>query len=799
MRKICFTNKTIIFSLFILSGLVTVAEAAWLDGWSRRAPVTITGSTVGAQTDYQIKLEVTYDTDMQGDFDDIRFTAADGGTLLDYWLEVSTPSVASTFWVEVSSIPAWPATTTIYIYYGNLSASSVSNGQATFILFDGFDYQDANADTALWTPRYEVGSSLGSADIGITESGKLRTYQDRATVVEDKKWYAVQGDGQQLPSDFVAEVNWNITTSYPDSASNSFEVRDVNQLTGTTGFVEIGRSYYYTGPCINGIHMSQDDANFYSVSTSVTTGKFRLRKLGNIIYGDYDIGSGWINLGNYSILYETYISFAAKTWVYEMTIPADGRWNDFRVRKYISPEPLVGPIGGEENGGSTTMFTDSSGADKTVYNNEENIYVTVSDADENNNVLLQETVTVDVFNTYTSDSEIITLTETGNDTGVFRNTSGLLMRYHCFGVPGNSQLEVVGGENINVNYTDDDDGGDTSSDTAVIGEFVVNSTTMCTDFSGGDKTSYNVTEDIYVTVTDLDEDSNSSSQQTVVVTVTNSYTGDSEIITLTETGNNTGIFRNTSGLPMIINPVGIWGNSQLEVVGGDNINVSYTDDDNAFDNSSDTAGLIDTILPQVPIINLTSSFGGRTMGINEKAIISGSVELGVSIYSIEVKDQRENVLSEGITTQVDINNQGEISGEINLGNLERCPLVTSIKVEIVVEDESGNRSTAGVSNYVAIMSKGNKVVAYNNVFNPKNGERCEIKIELVEDTHVSVKLYTLVGDLVKVLIDEEKQAGTEIIYWYGKNDFGDEVASGTYLLHIEAGEFKETKKICVIK
>ena len=669
MRKIYFKNKTIIFVLFLLSGLITLAEAAWLNGWSRRAPVTITG---GAQTDYQVKLEVTYDADMQGDFDDIRFTDADGETLLNYWLEVSTPSVASTFWIKIPSILAPPGITTIYIYYGNSSASSVSNGQATFILFDDFDYQDADGDTTLWTPRYEVGSSGGSADIGVTEAGKLRLNE----LWKTNAWYAVHGDGQQLPSDFVAEVNWNITTSYPDSASNSFEVRDVNQLTGTTGFVEIGRSYYYTGPCINGIHMSQDDANFYSVSTSVTTGKFRLRKLGNIIYGDYDIGSGWINLGNYSISYNTYIGFAGKVWTYEMEAPADGRWNDFRVRKYISPEPGVGTTGNEENGSSSTMFTNFLGADKTFYNVQENIYATVIDSDENNNSTLQETV---------------------------------------------------------------------------------------------------------------------------VVAVTDNVTGDSEIITLNETGDDTGIFRNTSGLPMVINPVGIPGNQSLEVLGTENINVTYTDNDDGGDSSGDTAGLIDTTIPQVPVVNLVSSSGGTIMGINEKAIISGSAELGVSIYSIAVKDQRENILSEGITPQVDINNHGEISGEVELGGLERYHLVSAIKVGIIVEDEGGNRSAAGVSNYVAIMPEGNKVLPYNNVFDPHKGERCEIKIELVEDTHVSVKLYTLVGDLVKVLVDEDKQTGTEIIYWYGKNDFGDEVASGTYLLRIEAGGFKDTKKICVIK
>lgn len=138
LKKIYFLSKiiTIIFILFASGRLISPARGAWLDGWSRRVALTITRSLVGAQTDYQVRINITYDTDMQQDFDDIRFTSSNGTALLDYWIEVSTPSVSSTFWVEVSSIPASPDTITIYIYYGNPLVGSVSNGNNTFEVFD---------------------------------------------------------------------------------------------------------------------------------------------------------------------------------------------------------------------------------------------------------------------------------------------------------------------------------------------------------------------------------------------------------------------------------------------------------------------------------------------------------------------------------------------------------------------------------------------------------------------------------------------------------------------------------------
>jgi flagellar hook assembly protein FlgD len=36
-------------------------------------------------------------------------------------------------------------------------------------------------------------------------------------------------------------------------------------------------------------------------------------------------------------------------------------------------------------------------------------------------------------------------------------------------------------------------------------------------------------------------------------------------------------------------------------------------------------------------------------------------------------------------------------------------------------------------------------------------------------------------------------------YWDGKDDSGNVVGSGLYFVHIEAGDYKETKKIVVVK
>jgi len=127
------------------------------DGWSRRVPVTISNPGSGL-TDYQVRVDVNYDADMQPDFDDIRFKDSDGSTELSHWRESYTASTSAIFWVKVPSIPS--GTKTIYMYYGNGAASSASDGDATFEFFDDFE----DGDISDW-------SQYGSGIVQIANDG----------------------------------------------------------------------------------------------------------------------------------------------------------------------------------------------------------------------------------------------------------------------------------------------------------------------------------------------------------------------------------------------------------------------------------------------------------------------------------------------------------------------------------------------------------------------------------------------------------------------------------------------------
>src|SRR5215471_6830011 len=127
-------------------------SAAWLSSnWQYRSTVSIANAGSTTLTGYQLNVVLGSGFDFtkaQSNGGDIRLTASDGVTLLPYWIESwNAASSSASFWVRVPSIPA--AGATVYLYYGNSAATSMSNGSTTFDFFD--DFRSGSVDTTKWT------------------------------------------------------------------------------------------------------------------------------------------------------------------------------------------------------------------------------------------------------------------------------------------------------------------------------------------------------------------------------------------------------------------------------------------------------------------------------------------------------------------------------------------------------------------------------------------------------------------------------------------------------------------------
>jgi len=64
---------------------------------------------------------------------------------------------------------------------------------------------------------------------------------------------------------------------------------------------------------------------------------------------------------------------------------------------------------------------------------------------------------------------------------------------------------------------------------------------------------------------------------------------------------------------------------------------------------------------------------------------------------------------------------------------------------------------------------------------------------------VKLVIYNILGQKVKVLVDEYQKPGYKRILWDGKNGQGQMVSSGIYFYQLKAGEQVFTKKMIMVK
>ncbi|RKU09269.1 hypothetical protein C6502_13260 [Candidatus Poribacteria bacterium] len=89
---------------------------------------------------------------------------------------------------------------------------------------------------------------------------------------------------------------------------------------------------------------------------------------------------------------------------------------------------------------------------------------------------------------------------------------------------------------------------------------------------------------------------------------------------------------------------------------------------------------------------------------------------------------------------------------------------------------------------------------YPNPFNPETW----IPYHLAEDAFVTLTIYDGNGQIVRTLDVGHRVAAvyenrSKAIYWDGRNEFGEQVASGVYFYHLSAGDYSATRKMLILK
>ena len=84
---------------------------------------------------------------------------------------------------------------------------------------------------------------------------------------------------------------------------------------------------------------------------------------------------------------------------------------------------------------------------------------------------------------------------------------------------------------------------------------------------------------------------------------------------------------------------------------------------------------------------------------------------------------------------------------------------------------------------------------YPNPFNANT----RLDYSLPVRSHVSIRLYNMLGQEVAVLVNEEQSYGNRHVAWNGLNKQGSTVASGVYIAEFKAGSFLATRKMILMK
>ena len=89
---------------------------------------------------------------------------------------------------------------------------------------------------------------------------------------------------------------------------------------------------------------------------------------------------------------------------------------------------------------------------------------------------------------------------------------------------------------------------------------------------------------------------------------------------------------------------------------------------------------------------------------------------------------------------------------------------------------------------------------YPNPFNPETW----IPYRLAEDAFVTLTIYDGAGQVVRTIdvgyqIAAVYENRSKAIYWDGRNQVGEQVASGVYFYHLSAGDYSATRKMLILK
>ena len=125
-------------------------------------------------------------------------------------------------------------------------------------------------------------------------------------------------------------------------------------------------------------------------------------------------------------------------------------------------------------------------------------------------------------------------------------------------------------------------------------------------------------------------------------------------------------------------------------------------------------------------------------------------------------------------------------------------IVQATDGDFAIDSELGefvfNNTSLSIDEYITPLSF-NVHQNYPNPFNPVT----TLRYDLPEDSFVIISVYDMLGNAIVNLVNQKESLGFKSVQWNATNNAGQPVSAGLYLYTIQAGEFRQTKKLVLLK
>ena len=159
----------------------------------------------------------------------------------------------------------------------------------------------------------------------------------------------------------------------------------------------------------------------------------------------------------------------------------------------------------------------------------------------------------------------------------------------------------------------------------------------------------------------------------------------------------------------------------------------------------------------------------------------------------------------GTTFQFDALGSGELTDSYDLivATNFNCAAGTLIEIDAQISSGGTHYWTDSIAltmdllgiDQLNIPAKYSLSEAYPNPFNPITN----FSYKIPNTEHVSIDIFNLAGRHIKSLVSSIQNPGFKTVQWNATNDRNEPVSAGLYLYTIQAGEFRQTKKMVLLK